>query len=299
MAVAGHFGLDIYVTSLLDQAIGDSELIGLFNTLPPRCLLLLEDIDTVGLSRNTREDGPKMPAWMKVAATKGDEENTEEDDDNKGQVSRVSLSGLLNAIDGVAAPEGHILIMTTNKPDKLDEALVRSGRISVRVKFESATKGQAKDIFMRMFGPDGGFKGEEARRKILWEKKEGSEEKKTDDTIMEEDLMILATKFADQIPEHEFSPADLQDYLLMRKKEPERAVEEVEAWKVEVFKERQRKQEEKAKRSTERAEKAQAKMKEIHKEMAGDPDSGPAGVESVAENTGEKGKTGDSPTGDA
>ena len=53
MAIAGQFGLDIYVISLLDMSIGDSELISLFNTLPPKCLLLLEDIDTVGLQRES------------------------------------------------------------------------------------------------------------------------------------------------------------------------------------------------------------------------------------------------------
>jgi hypothetical protein len=38
MAIAGCFGLDIYVISLLDVDIRDSELIGLFNMLPPKCL---------------------------------------------------------------------------------------------------------------------------------------------------------------------------------------------------------------------------------------------------------------------
>ena len=65
-------------------------------------------------------------------------------DSNKGARSgiiyRVTLSGLLNAIDGIAAPEGHILIMTTNKPHELDNVLVRAGRISVRVGFKNASK---------------------------------------------------------------------------------------------------------------------------------------------------------------
>ena len=45
----------------------------------------------------------------------------------------VSFSGLLNAIDGVAAQEGRIFFMTTNHIDKLDPALVRPGRCDVKV----------------------------------------------------------------------------------------------------------------------------------------------------------------------
>src|ERR1700748_1615862 len=40
---------------------------------------------------------------------------------------------------------------TTNKPNELDDALVRAGRISVRVGFSNASKRQAEEIFLRMF----------------------------------------------------------------------------------------------------------------------------------------------------
>jgi hypothetical protein len=50
-----------------------------------------------------------------------------------GQESRgITLSGLLNAIDGVTARDGRILFITSNKPDHLDAALLRPGRIDVR-----------------------------------------------------------------------------------------------------------------------------------------------------------------------
>jgi mitochondrial chaperone BCS1 len=86
---------------LLDVNTRNSELIGLFKMLPPKCLLLLEDIDTVGRQRESagrRRNG-------KIS------NDEDEDEEEKPQLLRVSLSGLLNAIDGVAAPERHILIM--------------------------------------------------------------------------------------------------------------------------------------------------------------------------------------------
>lgn len=47
-----------------------------------------------------------------------------EDSDRK-----LTLSGLLNALDGLAAPEGRLLFMTTNHPQRLDPALIRPGRV--------------------------------------------------------------------------------------------------------------------------------------------------------------------------
>ena len=43
-------------------------------------------------------------------------------------LNRVTLSGLLNALDGVASSEGRIVFMPTNYVDRLDPALIRPGR---------------------------------------------------------------------------------------------------------------------------------------------------------------------------
>lgn len=46
-------------------------------------------------------------------------------------MNRLTFSGLLNALDGVASAEGRILFMTTNYVDRLDPALIRpEGRLS-------------------------------------------------------------------------------------------------------------------------------------------------------------------------
>lgn len=284
MAIAGRFGLDIYVISLLDMSIGDSELIGLFNTLPPKCLLLLEDIDTVGLQRDPRPSRRTGPQWPKAFAKMGGDEDDDEEEE-KSQLSRVSLSGLLNAIDGVAAPEGHILIMTTNKPEKLDEALVRSGRISVRVAFEKATGEQARDIFMRMY-----WREEEKSEKVRLEKgAPGS-------TAEYDDLKALAQQFGERIPDHVFSPADLQDFLLTKRKDPQRAIDELEEWKTETIEERAKKAEDAARRRTEKAEKTKRKLAEMmvlsgEMQSAMQPgavqaDGSPMAKEKVTENNG-------------
>lgn len=105
MALASQFAVDIYVVSLLDHSLTDAGLIGLFNQLPSRCLLLLEDIDTAGLNRKSRPRTRSRAGPFRSNLEDGD---SDEEDGNEGgkTKSTVTLSGLLNAIDGVAAPEG-------------------------------------------------------------------------------------------------------------------------------------------------------------------------------------------------
>ena len=204
-AAAGLFGLDIYYISLLDTTLSEEDLAHLFSCLPHRCIVLLEDIDATGKSR--RED----------IVTAIDGESTT--DANKKQVGKISLSGLLGAIDGVASHEGRVLIMTTNYPEKLDDALTRPGRIDMRIDFSLATKAQIEEIFVRMYSPD----------------EETTQSSSPDNTTK---IHTLASSFVKDFPECVFSPAEIQGFLLMRKNEPRRAVDEVAKWRETVLKSR-------------------------------------------------------------
>ncbi|KAI9750832.1 MAG: hypothetical protein M4579_006294 [Chaenotheca gracillima] len=162
-ALAGIFGLDIFVISLLDPTLTEEDLGMLFNNLPRRCIVLLEDIDSAGLKRIEAPEEPKSeptdekavpaPEWGLVDVAKALKSAKSDDNDGKAK-KRISLSGLLNAIDGVASHEGRVLVMTTNHPDKLDEALVRPGRIDMRIDFSLASQTQIKEIFVRMYASD-------------------------------------------------------------------------------------------------------------------------------------------------
>ncbi len=123
-ALAGVFGLDIYVISLMEPALTEEDLLSLFNTLPRRCVVLLEDIDTAGLGRpgdkpddatddaKSADDKEKLPPneWRVSDLARALKKDGGDSAEKKG----ISLSGLLNAIDGVASHEGRVLIMTTN-----------------------------------------------------------------------------------------------------------------------------------------------------------------------------------------
>jgi hypothetical protein len=64
----------------------------------------------------------------------------------------ITLSFLLNLLDGVLETPGRILIITTNHPDKLDRALVRPGRIDVNIGFKEASRKLIVDMMNNFYG---------------------------------------------------------------------------------------------------------------------------------------------------
>jgi len=49
--------------------------------------------------------------------------------------AKLSFSGLLNALDGVTAASGQIIILTTNHRERLDKAVTRNGRVDLHIPF--------------------------------------------------------------------------------------------------------------------------------------------------------------------
>jgi chaperone BCS1 len=63
----------------------------------------------------------------------------------------VTLSGLLDVVDGFHAPENALFIMTTNKIETLDDALLRPGRIDYRLYLGKAAEAQKVELYRRFF----------------------------------------------------------------------------------------------------------------------------------------------------
>lgn len=59
--------------------------------------------------------------------------------DSEKTQTALSFSGLLNALDGLGAPSGCVLVLTTNYIDRLDPALLRPGRIDTVYTFAPVT----------------------------------------------------------------------------------------------------------------------------------------------------------------
>lgn len=74
--------------------------------------------------------------------------------DKKGNSTNVTVSGLLNALDGITSCNGQLFILTTNHRDELDPVLIRHGRIDLEVKFTYATVEQMIDMWNSFYPND-------------------------------------------------------------------------------------------------------------------------------------------------
>ncbi|KAM5541330.1 hypothetical protein V8D89_004884 [Ganoderma adspersum] len=280
-SLAGELGLDIYVVSLSSKGMSDNTLTTLMGNVPSRCILLLEDLDaafTRGISRDETSTGiPTSSSSSSSSSSK----SKEREENNDG--STLSLSGLLNSLDGVAAAEGRLLFATTNHIERLDPALSRPGRMDVWVNFKHATKWQAEGIFKCFFPAkhaadapapkekskaEGGAEGAN-NNNMAESKRERATRTHAIPLLSEEEISDLARRFADAIPENELSVAALQGYLLRNKTRPRECVEEVAAWCVVISEREMREKLKKEKEEREAKEKKEAEekaRKEVRKE---------------------------------
>jgi mitochondrial chaperone BCS1 len=205
-ALAGEFGLDLYEVKIPSVA-SDADLEQMFQEVPPQCIVLLEDIDAVWAGDRD------LPADTTASISR--EDRTIGGGLSSGSHSprsNCTLSGLLNVLDGVGSQEGRIVIMTTNKPELLDPALVRPGRVDLKVHLGNISRRSAMEMFMRMFASD--LSGSAS----------------VPDMMGVEALQTLAAEFARQIPEGELTPSQLQGFFQVHLDSPVEAVSGISTW---------------------------------------------------------------------
>ena len=121
-ALASELSLNVCVLSLASPNVTDEKIGNLLSSVPRRSVILIEDVDAFFQQR-----------------TKAD-----------AQV-KVSYSGFINALDGVASHEGSVVFLTTNHPDRIDEAAIRSGRVDFRLELGLCDRDQLQRMFCKFF----------------------------------------------------------------------------------------------------------------------------------------------------
>jgi mitochondrial chaperone BCS1 len=136
-AVGERFGMSIYAINLAH--FSDRSLVGAMNEVEQNSVILFEDTICMksGDARPKLEE-PVSESQSTASATK---------EDRFG----VTLSGLLNALDGFSAPDNVLFVMTSNQIETLDPALLRPGRIDYRLYLGIASEHQKIDLYRRFF----------------------------------------------------------------------------------------------------------------------------------------------------
>lgn len=117
-ALASKFGYNLCIM-YFNSKIDDTILAVIIRNMPKKSWLLIEDMDYLFQDRKTHDASKNM----------------------------VTLSGILNVLDGASTKDGFVCFMTTNLKKNLDETLIRPGRVDKIVNFDYATKDQVHQIY--------------------------------------------------------------------------------------------------------------------------------------------------------
>jgi mitochondrial chaperone BCS1 len=134
--LAGKFGMSIYAVNLTE--LNDQKLKRAVSAVPENSLILFEDIDCMKMGGRKPEFDPWAPNAVREKSDSGDRFG-------------VTLSGVLNVLDGFHAPENVLFLMTTNRIEALDPALLRPGRIDYKLFMGEATQSQKVELYRRFF----------------------------------------------------------------------------------------------------------------------------------------------------
>jgi mitochondrial chaperone BCS1 len=123
-SIASKYDLDVFMMNLSND-ISDTIFMKMISRLSNRSLLVLEDIDFLFNDRNCKNN--------------------------------LNFSTVLNTLDGLSCKNRLITFMTTNHKNKLDNALIRPGRIDCVYEFNYASKKQIQDMFKSYFPENNSF----------------------------------------------------------------------------------------------------------------------------------------------
>ena len=130
-AIASDFDLNVCTINInnhSDQSFSDA-----LSTAPKNSIILIEDFDSSSSVKDravTKKDGDSL-------------------DDIRA--SFLTLTGILNSLDGVCSLDGNIVFMTTNHLEQIDPAVYRSGRVDHVVELPKIDQKTVKDYFCRLY----------------------------------------------------------------------------------------------------------------------------------------------------
>jgi chaperone BCS1 len=144
LAISNMAAANIYHMNL-SLIRNDADLDDAFATMPNKCVVVFEDIDCMGAKVTLAR--ACEPRKKKATVCDENDDNDDGADEDYIASSALTLSCLLNHLDGTGGNHGRIFVMTTNHPELLDPALVRPGRADVHLRLGLCSRLQIRTFF--------------------------------------------------------------------------------------------------------------------------------------------------------
>ncbi|ESQ54718.1 hypothetical protein EUTSA_v10024942mg [Eutrema salsugineum] len=194
-AMANYLGYDIYDLELTEVK-SNSELRKLLMKTSSKSIIVIEDIDcSISLTNRSKKQSTAGSYYDPEMTLTGSGLG-----DDSGNGSTITLSGLLNFTDGLWSCCGseRIFVFTTNHIEKLDPALLRSGRMDMHIYMSYCTFPSLK---------------------ILLRNYLGYEERDLNDGVFKE--------MEEVVVKAEITPADVSEALIKNRRDREKALREL------------------------------------------------------------------------
>lgn len=137
-SLASDYNMNICTLSL--RGMTDSSFADAVCSVPEGSMIVIEDFDS-------------SAAVMKRVGVAQEGGFPEKPAEGVTNFSMLTLSGVLNTLDGISPLSGNIIMMTTNCLDKIDSAIIRSGRVDRIIELPNISSKSVKGHLEKLYGP--------------------------------------------------------------------------------------------------------------------------------------------------
>jgi len=130
-ALASHYNRNIYSLNL--STLSDISLAKAISSIPKNSFLLIEDFEGTSAVQSRQEKQDTNDDGMYIV------EKPKEEGSEIPMFQPLTISGVLNAFDGIIPIDGVITFMTTNHLEQVDAAVLRSGRVDLKLEITALT----------------------------------------------------------------------------------------------------------------------------------------------------------------
>ncbi len=140
-----------YSETINKKYIPNSKRIYVFEDIDCLSNIVLERSENSSETSSVNGDDNSNDIMKLASAIVGQKDNNSATLLFKEDNDKLNLSCLLNLIDGIIETPGRIIIMTSNYPEKIDEALKRPGRMDLHIELKRASKAIVLEILSNFY----------------------------------------------------------------------------------------------------------------------------------------------------